>query len=350
MPSIPDTLRTTAARCPDREALVFGSARRSYREFPPGGGANRRGARRFRHRPRRAGAADVAQQRRVRDRRLRRAPDGRDPGPANPRNAPPELAHLITDSGAVAVLYAPELAGVVAPGIAQSGASPPALTLPELAELATAGHPPVTHVPAESDDALLLYTSGTTGAPKGALFDHHRALWVAINVSGTAGYRDGDRTLHVAPALPRRAAVPDSVRGHRAGHDARHRGQVRARSGRRPDGAGAHLGVLRGADDVPVPAAAPGPHRPRPVRLAHRHVRRRAHAARLCPRPGQGPAAGRALPAVRADRGRAGRHLRRAGGRAGPPGRQRPLRAAQYRGPCASPRKEPTSHRARWAS
>jgi len=33
MPSIPDTLRTTAARCPDREALVFGSRRRTYREL-----------------------------------------------------------------------------------------------------------------------------------------------------------------------------------------------------------------------------------------------------------------------------------------------------------------------------
>jgi len=33
MPSIPDTLRTTAARCPDREALVFGGRRRTYREL-----------------------------------------------------------------------------------------------------------------------------------------------------------------------------------------------------------------------------------------------------------------------------------------------------------------------------
>jgi len=33
MPSIPGTLRTTAARCPDREALVFGGRRRTYREL-----------------------------------------------------------------------------------------------------------------------------------------------------------------------------------------------------------------------------------------------------------------------------------------------------------------------------
>jgi len=33
MPSIPDTLRYTAARCPDREALVFGDHRRTYSEL-----------------------------------------------------------------------------------------------------------------------------------------------------------------------------------------------------------------------------------------------------------------------------------------------------------------------------
>ncbi|MGB6244685.1 class I adenylate-forming enzyme family protein, partial [Gordonia sp. (in: high G+C Gram-positive bacteria)] len=50
----------------------------------------------------------------------------------------------------------------------------------------------------ESDDAVIIYTSGTTGKPKGALFDHHRILWVGHNMSGL-GLTAFDRQLHAAP-------------------------------------------------------------------------------------------------------------------------------------------------------
>ncbi|HEU5388472.1 MAG TPA: AMP-binding protein [Streptosporangiaceae bacterium] len=164
MPSIPDTLRTTAARCPDREALVFGDRRRTYRELY--------------QEVERTAAALAARGIVPGDRVLLMSPNsdafviaayavlrtGALLVPANPRNAPPEVAHLITDSGAAALLYAPELADVVTAGVRQSGASPLLLALPSLAELAAGEHPAVAHVPAEADDALLLYTSGTTGA------------------------------------------------------------------------------------------------------------------------------------------------------------------------------------------
>lgn len=97
------------------------------------------------------------------------------------------------------MLFAPQQAEVVAQGVDQVATPTRTYSLTELAALASEEHPHVAHVVAEFDDALLLYTSGTTGAAKGALFDHHQALWVGVQMGAVAGYRDGDRTLHVAP-------------------------------------------------------------------------------------------------------------------------------------------------------
>ena len=51
----------------------------------------------------------------------------------------------------------------------------------------------------ESDDAEIMYTSGTTGKPKGVVLDHHRVLHVALGTTIMFKMGTEDKLIHLAP-------------------------------------------------------------------------------------------------------------------------------------------------------
>jgi len=53
--------------------------------------------------------------------------------------------------------------------------------------------------PNETDDAAIMYTSGTTGKPKGAILYHRGLIATAMHVSDFLAYEPGDRVICVAP-------------------------------------------------------------------------------------------------------------------------------------------------------
>ncbi|WP_024794943.1 class I adenylate-forming enzyme family protein [Tomitella biformata] len=207
MPTIAGTLRSSAARVPDREALIFEDAAYTYAELDAqvdraAAVLLERGV---------AKGDRVALMSTNTDRFViafyAAARVGAVVVPVNPASAAPELDYLIRDSGAAALIFDPALHVAVRKALANG--LPDGLRIfstyavdgfEDLFALA-AEQPggPVEVEVAESDNAQILYTSGTTGNPKGALFDHYRVLWEATACIATVGLKDADRLLHVAP-------------------------------------------------------------------------------------------------------------------------------------------------------
>jgi crotonobetaine/carnitine-CoA ligase len=94
--------------------------------------------------------------------------------PVNPDYRPAEVAYLLEDSAADLALVAPELAELMAAGVAESGLNVPTVEMTEtLSDLPNPARPAPSDQPVSgATEASLIYTSGTTGRPKGCIMSH----------------------------------------------------------------------------------------------------------------------------------------------------------------------------------
>ncbi|HST82070.1 MAG TPA: long-chain fatty acid--CoA ligase [Kineosporiaceae bacterium] len=125
--------------------------------------------------------------------------------PLNTRLTAAEIAYLLGDSQPSVLLYGPEHAEVVTAADPTAHGvrtvlpiSDPAQRYEGLIESATA-LPAVGSEVSLSDDALILYTSGTTGQPKGAVLTHENLTFNTMNQLAHADVLSSDVALCICP-------------------------------------------------------------------------------------------------------------------------------------------------------
>ena len=119
------------------------------------------------------------------------------PAPQNCRLHPAEIAFAATDCGARVCFATRDLAPPLLPLLVSAC---PVIDIDSAAYAALHGHGEADIAErASTDPALLFYTSGTTGKPKGAILTHRSLTAMMVSFLADSGAVTDDHILHLAP-------------------------------------------------------------------------------------------------------------------------------------------------------